>query len=73
MLQLLIGSRRNLITDRVRLFNRLRGLLAGTCPVLEQAFNYSAAKGQIVILPECQVPTLLWQISGERPMTWLER
>ncbi|MGM9470183.1 hypothetical protein [Streptomyces murinus] len=59
MLQLLVGSRPNLIADRVRLLNRLRGLLAGTCPALEGAFNYSATKGQIVILPECQIPALL--------------
>jgi transposase len=53
-LQMLTGYRRDLIADRVRLISRLRDLLVGICPALERAFDYSAAKGPVIMLSEYQ-------------------
>ncbi|MGW3465974.1 IS110 family transposase, partial [Streptomyces olivaceoviridis] len=72
-LQLLTGYRRDLIADRVRLINRLRDLLVGICPALERAFDYSAAKGPVVMLTEYQTPAALRRIGVKRLTTWLER
>ncbi|MBL1118576.1 IS110 family transposase [Streptomyces sp. 110] len=72
-LQLLTHYRADLITDRVRLINRLRDLLVGVCPALERAFDYSAAKGPVVMLTEYQTPAALRRIGVKRLMTWLER
>ncbi len=72
-LQLLTNYRADLITDRVRLVNRLRDLLVGICPALERAFDYSAAKGPVVMLTEYQTPAALRRIGVKRLTTWLER
>ncbi|PBC92825.1 MULTISPECIES: IS110 family transposase [Streptomyces] len=72
-LQLLTGYRRDLIADRVRLINRLRDLLVGICPALERAFDYSAAKGPVVMLTEYQTPAALHRTGAKRLTTWLER
>jgi transposase len=72
-LQLLTHYRTDLITDRVRLVNRLRDLLVGICPALERAFDYSAAKGPVVMLTEYQTPAALRRIGVKRLTTWLER
>lgn len=58
-LQLLTAHRADLIADRVRLINRLRDALVGICPALERAFDYSAAKGPVVLLTEYQTPAAL--------------
>ncbi len=71
--QLLTGHRRDLIADRVRLINRPRDLLVGICPALERAFDYSAAKGPVVMLTEYQTPAALRRIGVKRLTTWLER
>ncbi|MEV5646386.1 IS110 family transposase [Streptomyces flaveolus] len=72
-LQLLTNYRADLIADRVRLINRLRDLLVGICPALERAFDYSGAKGPIVMLTEYQTPAALRRIGVKRLTTWLER
>ncbi|MEU4788066.1 IS110 family transposase [Nocardiopsis alba] len=72
-LQLLTNYRADLIADRVRLINRLRDLLVGICPALERAFDYSAAKGPVVMLTEYQTPAALRRIGVKRLTTWLER
>ncbi|QKV91270.1 IS110 family transposase [Streptomyces sp. NA02950] len=72
-LQVLTNYRADLIADRVRLINRLRDLLVGICPALERAFDYSAAKGPIVMLTEYQTPAALRRIGVKRLTTWLER
>ncbi|MGW3953014.1 IS110 family transposase [Streptomyces sp. NPDC004752] len=72
-LQLLTGYRRDLTADRVRLINRLCDLLVGICPVLERAFDYSAAKGPVVLLTEYQTPAALRRIGVKRLTTWLDR
>ncbi len=72
-LRLLTAHRADLIADRVRLINRLRDLLVGICPALERAFDYSAAKGPVVMLTEYQTPAALRRIGVKRLTTWLER
>lgn len=72
-LQLLTGYRRDLMADRVRLINRLRDLLVGICPALERAFDYSAAKGPVVLLTEYQTPAALRRIGVKRLTSWLDR
>ncbi|MEV7217905.1 IS110 family transposase [Kitasatospora cineracea] len=72
-LQVLTNYRADLIADRVRLINRLRDLLVGICPALERAFDYSAAKGPVVMLTEYQTPAALRRIGVKRLTTWLER
>ncbi|PWI05672.1 IS110 family transposase [Streptomyces sp. NWU339] len=72
-LQVLTRYRADLIADRVRLINRLRDLLVGICPALERAFDYSAAKGPVVMLTEYQTPASLRRIGVKRLTTWLER
>ncbi|WP_330351021.1 IS110 family transposase [Streptomyces sp. NBC_00582] len=72
-LRVLTNHRADLIADRVRLINRLRDLLVGICPALERAFDYSAAKGPVVMLTEYQTPAALRRIGVKRLTTWLER
>ncbi|OEJ39523.1 IS110 family transposase [Streptomyces agglomeratus] len=72
-LRVLTNYRADLIADRVRLINRLRDLLVGICPALERAFDYSAAKGPVVMLTEYQTPAALRRIGVKRLTTWLER
>lgn len=72
-LQGLTNYRADLIADRVRLINRLRDLLVGICPALERAFDYSAAKGPVVMVTEYQTPAVLRRIGVKRLTTWLQR
>jgi transposase len=72
-LKVLTNYRADLIADRVRLINRLRDLLVGICPALERAFDYSAAKGPVVMLTEYQTPATLRRTGVKRLTTWLER
>lgn len=72
-LRLLTSYRADLVADRVRLVNRLRDLLIGICPALERAFDYSGAKGPVVMLTEYQTPASLRRIGVKRLATWLER
>ncbi|MET8769409.1 IS110 family transposase [Streptomyces sp. NPDC004658] len=71
-LQVLTAHRADLIADRVRLINRLRHALVGICPDLERAFDYSTAKGPLVMLTEYQTPAALRRIGAKRLTTWLE-
>ncbi|MER5595994.1 IS110 family transposase [Streptomyces sp. NPDC002265] len=72
-LQLRTNHRADLIADRVRLINRLRDMLVGICPALERAFDYSAAKGPVVMLTEYQTSAALRRTGVKRLTTWLER
>ncbi len=72
-LRILTNYRADFIADRVRLVNRLRDLLVGICPAAERAFDYSAAKGPVVMLTEYQTPAALRRIGVKRLTTWLER
>jgi transposase len=72
-LQLLTSHRADLIAERVRLINRLRDLLASICPALERAFDYSAAKGPVVMLTQYAAPAALRRLGVKRLTTWLQR
>ncbi len=72
-LRVLTNYRADLIADRVRLINRLRDLLVGICHALERAFDYSAAKGPVIMLTEYQTPAALRRIGVKRLSAWLER
>ncbi|WP_052190264.1 IS110 family transposase [Streptomyces sp. NRRL S-1824] len=72
-LQLLTNHRADLIADRVRLINRLRDLLVGICPALERAFDYSGAKGPVLLLTEYQTPSAIRRIGEKRLAARLER
>ncbi|AEY85346.1 IS116 transposase [Streptomyces hygroscopicus subsp. jinggangensis 5008] len=72
-LQLLTAHRADLIADRVRLINRLRDVLVGICPALERAFDYSAAKGPVVMLTEYQTPAALQRAGVKQLADWLAR
>lgn len=72
-LQLLTNHRADLVADRVRLINRLRDLLLGICPALERAFDYSRAKGPVILLTEYQTPAAIRRTGQKRLTTRLER
>ncbi|MGW1917485.1 IS110 family transposase [Streptomyces sp. NPDC002076] len=72
-LQLLTAHRADLIADRVRLINRLRDALVGICPALERAFDYSAARGPVVMLTEYQTPAALQRAGVRQLADWLAR
>ena len=71
-LRVLTDYRADLIAGRVRLINRLRNLLVGFCPALGRAFDYSAAKGPVLILTEYQHRAALRRMGVRRLTTWLE-
>jgi transposase len=72
-LHLLTAHRADLIADRVRLINRLRDALVGICPALERAFDYSAAKGPVILLTEYQSPAALRRTGAKQLADWLSR
>ncbi len=71
-LQLLIGYRRDLIADQVRMINRLRDVLVGICPALEAAFDYSK-RPALILLTGYQTPASLRRIGVKRLTAWLAR
>ncbi len=71
-LQLLVGYRRDLIADRVRLINRLREVLVGICPALERAFEYRKHPG-LVLLTGYQTPAAIQRMGVKRLADWLAR
>ncbi|MEU6148047.1 IS110 family transposase [Streptomyces sp. NPDC047081] len=73
MLRLLTAHRADLVTDRVRLINRMRDLLLGISPALERAFDYSAVKGAVVLLTGYQTPAALRRVGVNRLGAWLAR
>lgn len=72
-LRVLTNYRAALIADRVWLINRLRDLMVGICRALVRAFDYSVAKGPVVMLTEYQTPAALRRIGVKRLTAWLER
>ncbi|WP_307705041.1 IS110 family transposase [Streptomyces sp. V1I6] len=71
-LQLLTGYRRDLIADRVRMINRLREVLVGICPALEEAFDYSKKPG-LILMSGYQTPAGLRRLGVKRLTAWLAR
>jgi transposase len=70
-LALLTAHRTDLVTDRVRMINRLRDVLTGMFPALERAFDYSAHKGALVLLTGCQSPATIRRRGQARLTAWL--
>lgn len=72
-LAVLTGYRNDLTADRVRAINRLRDALCSVFPALERAFDYSGAKGPLVLLTGYQTPGALRKIGRARLETWLRK
>ncbi|WP_432187543.1 IS110 family transposase [Streptomyces sp. Tue6028] len=71
-LSLLTAHRTDLITDRVRMLNRLRDVLTGIFPALERAFDYSDHKGALVLLTRHQTPAGIRRHGQARLTAWLK-
>jgi transposase len=71
-LALLTSCRRDLVSYRVRMINRLRELLVGICPALEREFEYKSRAG-LVLLTGFQTPAALRRIGVKRLTDWLVR
>lgn len=72
-LALLVGHRKDLVADRVRMINRLRDALTGIFPALERAFDYSGQRGALVLLTGYQTPAALRRAGRTRLQRWLAK
>jgi transposase len=72
-LALLVGHRKDLVADRIRMINRLRDVLTGIFPALERAFNYSSQRGALVLLTGYQSPDALRRTGQPRLERWLAK
>ncbi|WP_435113964.1 IS110 family transposase [Nocardiopsis synnemataformans] len=72
-LAVLTAYRNDLTADRVRAINRMRDALCSIFPALERAFDYSGAKGPVVLLTGFQTPRGLRKIGRARLETWLRK
>jgi transposase len=72
-LRMLTSRRTDLICDRVRAINRLRGTLLEYFPALERAFDYSKSKAALTLLSEYQTPDRLRRVGGTRLAAWLRK
>lgn len=70
-LALLTAHRTDLVTDRVRMVNRLRDVLTRMFPALERAFDYSARKSALILLTGYQTPAALRRRGPARLTAWL--
>ncbi|OYD60966.1 transposase IS116/IS110/IS902 family protein [Rhodococcus sp. OK302] len=71
-LRLLTARRTDLICDRVRAINRLRGTLLEYFPSLERAFDYSKSKAALTLLSGYLTPDGLRRIGIVRLTAWLK-
>lgn len=69
-LKILTVHRRDLIEDRPRVINRLRGHLTGIFPALERALDLTNA-GPLVLLTGYQTPAAIRRAGARRLETWL--
>ncbi|WP_418906737.1 IS110 family transposase [Glutamicibacter endophyticus] len=70
-LKILTGQRADLVADRTRAINRLRGLLSEYFPALEVAFDFAQRKTALLLLTRYQSPAVI-RASGETRITkWL--
>jgi transposase len=69
-LKLLTARRSDLVADRTRTINRLRGLLTGIFPALEQTLDLTNT-GPLVLLTGYQTPTARRQIGATALAGWL--
>jgi transposase len=72
-LRMLTSRRTDLICDRVRAINRLRGTLLEYFPALERAFDYSKSKASLTLLSEYQTPDRLRRVGVTRLAAWLRK
>ena len=72
-LALLVGHRKDLVADRVRMINRLRDVLTGIFPALERAFDYSGQRGALVLPTGYQTPAALRRTGQTRLARWLAK
>ncbi|SFE81685.1 Transposase IS116/IS110/IS902 family protein [Streptomyces mirabilis] len=70
-LALLTTHRSDLITDRVRLLNRLHDVFTGISPALEAAFDYADHEGAPIVLTGYQTPAALRRCGHARLARWL--
>lgn len=70
-LKLLTTRRADLVEDRTRAINRLRGLLTGIFPALERALDLTN-NGPLVLLTGYQTPAALRGMGAGRLETWLK-
>ncbi|MFI8878446.1 IS110 family RNA-guided transposase [Streptomyces sp. NPDC055243] len=71
-LALLTAHRTDLISDRVRMLNRLRDVLTGIFPALERAFDYADHKGALILLTRHQAPAAIRRRGQARLTAWLK-
>ncbi|MYW00474.1 transposase, partial [Streptomyces sp. SID3343] len=71
-LQLLTAQRTDLVCDRTRAFNRIRGHLTTIAPVLERALDVRR-RGVLTLLTGYQTPRALRRVGTARLATWLRR
>jgi transposase len=69
-LQLATARRTDLVRDRTRVVNRLRGLLTSLFPTLERALDLSNT-GPLVLLTGYQTPAAIRRLGAGRLETWL--
>ncbi|MFF2468426.1 IS110 family RNA-guided transposase [Streptomyces mirabilis] len=69
-LRLLTGRRADLVCDRTRAVNRLRGLLTGIFPAFERALDLGN-HGPLVLLTGYQTPAAIRRLGASRLEQWL--
>lgn len=72
-LRLLVAHRTDLVTDRVRMVNRLRDVLSGYFPALERAFDYAHSRGALILLTGYQTPAAIRGRGHSRLLAWLAK
>ncbi|MBA3489851.1 MAG: IS110 family transposase [Longispora sp.] len=70
VLKILTVHRRDLIEDRTRVINRLRGHLTGIFPALERVLDLTNV-GPLVLLAGYQTPAAIRRVGVRRLETWL--
>ncbi|MEU6325324.1 IS110 family transposase [Streptomyces sp. NPDC047009] len=68
--KLLTARRTDLVCDRTRASNRLRGLLAGIFPALERELNLAAME-PLILLTGYQTPGVIRRLGASRLQKWL--
>jgi transposase len=69
-LRLLTGRRADLVEDRTRVVNRLRGTLLGMFPALERALDVTST-GPLILLTGYQTPAAIRRAGTARLARWL--
>jgi transposase len=70
-LKLLTARRADLVADRTRGINRLRGLLTSIFPALDRALEDLTATGPLLLLTGCQPPAAIRAAGADGLQAWL--